>query len=57
MLFLINSQNDCFSDEEEWVLLFNGKDLNSWIPKFSTQNVGINYRSTFQVKDGLLTIK
>ena len=56
MLFLINSQNDCFSDEEEWVLLFNGKDLNSWIPKFSTQNVGINYRSTFQVKDGLLTI-
>lgn len=42
--------------KETWIPLFNGKDLTGWTPKFSGSNLGVNYKDTFQVNDGLLTI-
>lgn len=42
--------------EEKWIPLFNGKDLTGWTPKFSGSELGENYKNTFIVKDGLLTI-
>jgi len=44
------------AQEEGWIQLFNGKDLEDWTPKFSGSELGVNYKDTFQVKDGLLTV-
>lgn len=39
-----------------WIQLFNGKDLAGWVPKFVGYDLGVNYKNTFIVKDGLLTV-
>lgn len=39
-----------------WVQLFNGRDLGGWTPKFVGFDLGVNYRNTFIVRDGLLTV-
>lgn len=44
-------------DKEEWISLFNGKDLNDWTPNFADQEVGVNYKNTFKVEDSLLTVR
>ena len=49
----------CFSepsDAEEWITLFNGQDLDDWIPKIRRHPAGANYLNTFRVDDGLLTV-
>ncbi len=42
--------------EAKWISLFNGKDLKGWTPKFTGSDLGVNYRDTFRVVDGLLTV-
>ena len=42
--------------KSEWIQLFNGKDLEGWTPKFTKHELGVNFRDTFKVVDGLLTI-
>ncbi|WP_420385466.1 3-keto-disaccharide hydrolase [Roseivirga sp.] len=42
--------------EEEWINLFNGKDLEGWVPKITGYPTGENYGNTFRVEDGLLTV-
>ncbi len=42
--------------EPEWTALFNGRDLEGWIPKFAGHPAGENLRDTFRVEDGLLTV-
>jgi len=44
------------ADEEEWIALFNGRDLDDWIPKIRYHPVGENYANTFRVEDGLFTV-
>ena len=44
------------ADEEEWVALFNGRDLDDWTPKIRYHAVGDNYANTFRVENGLLTV-
>lgn len=41
---------------EEWIQLFNGKDLTGWTPKIRGHELGDNYADTFRVTDGLLTV-
>ncbi|MCB9383647.1 MAG: DUF1080 domain-containing protein [Bryobacterales bacterium] len=43
-------------EQEEWVQLFNGKDLTGWTPKITGYAVGQNFGNTFRVKDGLLEV-
>lgn len=43
--------------EENWVPLFNGKDMRGWIPKIRGYAPGENYGNTFRVKDGLLKVR
>jgi|TARA_B110000495_G_C23037748_1_gene620511 hypothetical protein len=52
---LKRSKNDD-SESEEWIQLFNGKDLTGWTPKIRGHELGVNYGDTFRVKDGLLTV-
>ncbi len=40
----------------DWIELFNGEDLDDWTPKFSRQELGVNYKNTFQVEDGILKV-
>jgi hypothetical protein len=44
------------ADEEEWIGLFNGQDLDDWIPKIRRHPAGVNYANTFRVEDGLFTV-
>lgn len=43
--------------EENWVPLFNGKDMRGWIPKIRGYAPGENYGNTFRVEDGLLKVR
>lgn len=42
--------------QNEWIELFNGENLDNWKIKFTGYELGENYRDTFKVVDGLLTI-
>ncbi len=40
----------------EWVPLFNGKNLDGWIPKITGYDPGDNFGDTFRVEDGILKV-
>jgi len=42
---------------EEWIQLFNGKDLNDWDIKITGFPINENYMNTFRVEDGLLKVR
>ena len=42
--------------EENWLSLFNGKDLDGWDIKFSGHEINDNYKNTFQVEDGMIRV-
>ncbi len=44
-------------DKENWVQLFNGKDLTGWTPKIRYSELGENYGNTFRVEDGLIKVR
>ena len=41
-------------DEEDWVQLFNGKDLTGWDFKITKHALNENYNNTVRVEDGIL---
>src|SRR5690606_2894395 len=41
---------------EEWIALFNGRDLTGWTPKITKHALGENYANTFRVEDGILEV-
>ncbi len=45
------------TDKEEWVSLFNGKDIKDWTVKIYHHEVGDNYGNTFRVEDGLMKVR
>lgn len=49
------SQTD--ANKEDWVSLFNGKDINDWIVKIHHHEVGENYGNTFRVEDGIIKVR
>ncbi len=44
-------------EKEEWISLFNGKDINDWIVKVHHHETGDNYGNTFRVEDGLIKVR
>jgi Domain of Unknown Function (DUF1080) len=44
-------------DRQEWLSLFNGKDINDWIVKIYHHEVGDNYGNTFRVEDGMVKVR
>ena len=48
-------QND--PNKQEWVQLFNGRDLDGWTPKFAKHGLGENFNDTFRVADGVLEVR
>lgn len=45
------------ADRKEWIQLFNGKNLDGWIPKITGFAPGVNALNTFRVEDGLLKVR
>jgi hypothetical protein len=41
---------------QNWLPLFNGKDLTGWTPKISGYDLGVNYADTFRVENGVLKV-
>jgi hypothetical protein len=44
-------------NREDWIQLFNGKDLNDWQIKFAHHPLGDNFNNTFRVENGLLEVR
>ena len=45
------------ADKEDWIVLFNGRDLKGWTPKISKHELGDNFGNTFRVEDGMLKVR
>ena len=48
---------EAISIAKKWVSLFNGKDMADWQPKFVGHQLGENFKNTFRIQDGLLTVR
>lgn len=44
-------------NESEWIQLFNGENLNGWVPKITGYPLGENWQNTFTVDSGLLKVR
>lgn len=44
-------------DTKKWVSLFNGKNLDNWIPKIAGHKAGENFGNTFRVENGILSTR
>lgn len=44
------------ADRKDWVQLFNGKDLDGWVPKIKGYALGENFGDTFRVENGVLKV-
>ena len=42
------------AEQREWIQLFNGKDMDGWVPKIKGYALGENYGDTFRVENGNL---
>ena len=42
---------------ENWIQLFNGKDLDGWTIKMAKHPLGENFNNTFRVEDGMLVMR
>jgi Domain of Unknown Function (DUF1080) len=41
---------------EEWIPLFNGKNLDGWTPKFAEMPLGENHHNIFRTANGVLQV-
>lgn len=65
IIFLLFILNACISkkafvqqvDTKNWVSLFNGKNLDNWIPKIAGHKSGENFGNTFRVENGILSTR
>ena len=48
------SKND--PNQQDWIFLFNGKDLSGWDIKFANQDLNVNYKNTVRIQDSMLRI-
>jgi hypothetical protein len=42
---------------EDWKYIFNGNDINDWIVKIHHYEPGINFDSTFRVRNGVIEVR
>ncbi len=52
-----NAAADASAAKEDWIALFNGRDLDGWTPKIAGHALGDNFAGTFRVEDGLLKVR
>ena len=57
LLFVSTSLMGQKASKEEWISMFNGKDLTGWTPKIRNYASGENFGNTFRVEDGKLVVR
>lgn len=64
LLILVPGMSSCKSgapskseESAKWVSLFNGQNLDGWIPRITGYPVGENIDSTFRVEEGILQVR
>jgi len=55
MLGCSHSRNTATSNE--WIKLFNGKDINDWVVKIHHHDAGVNFGNTFRVENGMVKVR
>ena len=45
------------AEKEEWIQLFNGKDLTGWAIKIKGSPLNVNYNNTFRVENGVMVVR
>jgi len=57
-VFLFTSCNrEKPATKEEWIKLFNGKDINDWTVKVHHHDAGVNFGNTFRVEDSMIKVR
>lgn len=56
LLLLVVSCNSSKTQKENWIQLFNGKDLTGWDIKIKGFPLNENYKNTFRVEDGVMKV-
>ena len=56
LILIYSCNNHSDSNIENWEIIFNGKDLKDWKIKFANQNLNVNYKNTFQIKNSILKV-
>ena len=51
------ASDDVDPDQEEWISLFNGIDLDGWVVKIAGHDLNANFGNTFRVQDSILTVR
>jgi hypothetical protein len=51
------NKNTTEKNTQNWVALFNGKNLDNWIPKIAGYKLGENFGNTFRVENGILSTR
>lgn len=51
------TEQEQVQDQEEWVDLFNGENLNGWDLKIRGYELNENFGETFRVEDGLMKVR
>ena len=44
-------------EKQDWISLFNGKDLNDWTVKIHHHECGVNFGNTFRAEDGMVKVR
>jgi hypothetical protein len=45
-----------FAQQGKWIQLFNGRNLDGWVPKITGYEVGENFGNTFRVENGVMKV-
>jgi hypothetical protein len=54
---ILFSCNQGTPETEQWIQLFNGKDLEGWTIKMAKHPLGENFNNTFRVENGLMVTR
>jgi len=57
LFFIIGCNPKKSEPQDEWIQLFNGKDLTSWTSKIHHHDAGVNFGNTFRVEDGMIKVR
>ena len=44
-------------NNDQWIPIFNGRDLNGWIVKVHHHDTGVNFGNTFRAEDGMIKVR
>ena len=57
LLLMVSCSSTESNPQNDWIQLFNGKDLNGWTVKIRNHALNENFGNTFRVEDGLLKVR